>query len=86
MMKKTKNLIFVFLFTLLCVVNSSSARSYPVLNVTGKFCGNTAPDCTIPLPRIHNADYLKYKNSALHRRIYSVLWGGTYFGGRDFGL
>lgn len=82
----TKNLISLFWFAILIIINISSARSYPVLNVTGKFCGNNTPECTIPLPHITGADYLKYKNSALHRRIYSVLWGGTYFGWWDFGL
>lgn len=59
-------------------------RNYPVSEIQGKFCENQ--ECTIPLPILHGANYLNYINNPLYRRIYSVLWGGTYFGGRDFGL
>ena len=73
--------MFVFLFAL---GNISSAREYPIKEVTGKFCG-TSQMCTIPLPRIEKARYLDYVRNPLIRRVYSVLRGGTYFGGRDFG-
>lgn len=73
--------LLVFLFAL---GNMSSAREYPIKEVTGKFCG-TSQMCTIPLPRIEKARYLDYVRNPLIRRVYSVLRGGTYFGGRDFG-
>jgi murein DD-endopeptidase MepM/ murein hydrolase activator NlpD len=40
----------------------------------------------MPLPRIVNANYESYKNDAQFRRIYTVLWGGTYDYGWDIGL
>lgn len=64
----------------------SHGRSYPVQEISGKFCENLTQECSIPLPKIHNADYLNFQNNPLYRRIYTVLRGGTYFGGRDFGL
>ena len=73
--------LFVFLFLL---GNMSLAREYPIKEVTGKFCG-TSQMCTIPLPKIEKARYLDYVRNPLIRRVYSVLRGGTYFGGRDFG-
>ena len=75
----------IFLSVLFFVFgNLSFARDYPVKEVSGKFCGNNQI-CTIPLPKIEQANYLNYEKSPLIRRIYSVLWGGTYFWGRDFG-
>lgn len=40
----------------------------------------------MPLPRIVNANYELYKNDSQFRRIYTVLWGGTYDYGWDIGL
>lgn len=64
--------------------NVSFAWEYPVREVTGKFCG-TSELCTIPIPKIEQARYLDFIKNPLIRRVYSVLRGGTYFGGRDFG-
>lgn len=81
-----KNLIFLLFLSWNILVNLSYGRSYPVQEITGKFCDNFQTECTIPLPTITKADYLKYQNNPLYRRIYTVLRGGTYFWGRDFGL
>lgn len=80
---KIKSLIFLSVFSFV-FGNLSFARDYPVKEVTGKFCG-TSQMCTIPLPKIEKARYLDYVKNPLIRRVYSVLRGGTYFGGRDFG-
>jgi hypothetical protein len=40
----------------------------------------------MPLPRIANADYEKFKADSQYRRIYTVLWGATYDYGWDVGL
>jgi hypothetical protein len=74
---KIKSLIFLSLLSFV-FGNLSFARDYPVKEVSGKFCGNNQI-CTIPLPKIEQANYLNYEKSPLIRRIYSVLWGGTYF-------
>ena len=80
---RIKSLIFLSVFSFV-FGNLSFARDYPVKEVTGKFCG-TSQMCTIPLPKIEKARYLDYVKNPLIRRVYSVLRGGTYFGGRDFG-
>ena len=74
---KIKSLIFLSVLSFV-FGNLSFARDYPVKEVSGKFCGNNQI-CTIPLPKIRQANYLNYEKSPLIRRIYSVLWGGTYF-------
>ena len=77
--------IFILLISLLirgCA--KSFARSYPVKQVEGNFCGQTGWLCKIDLPRIEKADYLKYQNFPRYRQIYTVMWWGTYFGGWDF--
>lgn len=79
-----KNLIFFSVFLLIGSGLMVHGRNYPVSEIQGKFCQNQ--ECTIPLPILHGANYFNYINNPLYRRIYSVLWGGTYFGGRDFGL
>lgn len=82
---KGKSCILVFLISL-----SSSlfcwAWSYPVQEVEGSFCWETGGKCTLELPRILNGDLLQYYQIPRYRQIYSVLWGGTYFGGWDFGF
>lgn len=62
------------------------AWSYPVKEVEGAFCGQSGGVCKIELPRISKADYLKYYQLPRYRQIYTVLWGGTYFWGWDFGF
>ena len=74
---KIKSLIFLSVLSFV-FGNTSFAREYPVKEVSGKFCGNNQI-CIIPLPKIEQANYLNYEKSPLIRRIYSVLWGGTYF-------
>lgn len=39
--------------------------------------------CKINLPRIHNANYASYKDSTVHRQIYTVLRAAPYKAGRD---
>jgi len=39
--------------------------------------------CKIGLPRIHNANYAWYKDSTIHRQIYTVLRAAPYKAGRD---
>lgn len=71
---------------LLLTFSEGFAWSYPVKEVTWSFCGETGGVCSIELPRIEKADYLKYQNQPRYRQIYTVMWWWTYFGGRDFGF
>jgi murein DD-endopeptidase MepM/ murein hydrolase activator NlpD len=38
------------------------------------------------LPRIQNADYYAFKDSILHRSVYTILWGASYTYRWDYGL
>jgi murein DD-endopeptidase MepM/ murein hydrolase activator NlpD len=64
---------------------------YPFAQIAKPSCRKEAwstldDTCKMPLPRIVNANYESYKNDAQFRRIYTVLWGGTYDYGWDIGL
>lgn len=63
--------------------NISFWRSYPIKEVSKVACKFThwsehSEDCKIPLPRIEDANYKKYKDDIDMRLIYSVLWASTY--------
>ena len=74
--------VLVFLFS----IPSSFSWSYPVKQVEGAFCEQGKERCTIELPRILQADYLKYQKLFPYSQVYTVMWWWTYFGGRDFGF
>lgn len=64
---------------------------YPFAQIAKPSCRKEAwstldDSCKIPLPRIVNANYELYKNDSQFRRIYTVLWWGTYDYGWDIGL
>lgn len=82
-MKNTLKLLSLWL-ALFVLTPITFGWSYPVLEVEWNFCWADAWICKIDLPRIEWADYLKYKNSALYREIYSVMYWATYFDWRDF--
>ncbi|MDR0859913.1 MAG: hypothetical protein LBO09_02820 [Candidatus Peribacteria bacterium] len=73
--------LFSFLFSFLAQAN---ARSYPLQEITPSKC--VGEECTIPLPKIQNADYFSYRNLPTYRSTYSMLRLSTYFGGRDVGI
>ena len=79
-----KFFLSLILFSLFCIVSSANAWSYPVKQVTWHYCEQTWELCTIDLPHIIWADYLTYQDSQLYRRIYSVMWGWTYYNWWDF--
>jgi hypothetical protein len=61
------------------------ARNYPIQTVTLNSCDPSQEQCVFDLPRIVDADYRFYRNSRLHRRIYTVLRWATYPGQWDIG-
>lgn len=77
---------FWFLLSLLVLPAVCEGRSYPVKEIEGNFCGQSGWICKIELPRILKADYLSYEKLPRYRQIYTVMRGGTYFWGRDFGF
>lgn len=79
-----KPLLFSCLTLASCFLWTSYAWTYPVQEVSWNFCWETGGVCSIELPKIENADYLSYQNSALYREIYTVMWWGTYYDWRDF--
>lgn len=81
-MMKNQIYKFSFLASILLISTFSNivkSWSYPLKNITITNCEN----CTIELPKIKNADYYSYKNSAIYRKVYSMLRLSTYYGGRD---
>ncbi len=81
-----RSLLASISFAIIIWAHSAFAWSYPVQEVEGNFCEGSGWVCKIELPRILKADYLKYQSLAHYRQIYTVMWGGSYFGGRDFGF
>lgn len=59
------------------------ARSYPIQQVKINNCIVWQEICETTLPRIQNADYDRYANDPLYRRIYTVLRWATYIGQWD---
>ncbi|MDD5376733.1 MAG: M23 family metallopeptidase [Candidatus Gracilibacteria bacterium] len=83
---------FLSFFLFLVGIQAASAGSfvYPLDQIAAPSCrfstwASLGSDCKIPLPRIIGADYTKYKTDTMYRRIYSVLWEGTYDYGWDVG-
>ena len=69
---------------LLLAFSFCSARSYPLKEITLTPC--TGETCTFDLPKVKNADYFSYQDDPLYRRVYSMLWLGTYFEKWDVGI
>jgi murein DD-endopeptidase MepM/ murein hydrolase activator NlpD len=87
-MKKYLLFIPVFLATLHTV--SAGSFVYPIDQIAKPACRYSAwstldDGCKMTLPRITGADYTKFKDDKVYRRIYSVLWGATYAYGWDVG-
>ena len=81
------NLRYLFLLmTLIVCIPSCFSWSYPVKEVEGTFCEQGKEYCTIELPHILQADYLKYQKRFPYAQIYTVMWGWSYFWGWDFGF
>lgn len=70
----------ILLISLFFVCSFCNARSYPLKEIT---LSNCKENCTIELPKITNASYYSYKNSALYRKVYSMLRLSTYYWWRD---
>lgn len=66
---------FVCFLAFVFFTPSLFARSYPVKEVAGAFCEKENASCVIALPRILQADYLKYQKLPLYRQVYTVMWG-----------
>ena len=69
--------------SILLTIGLTSARQYPIQQVTVNNCIPEQETCTMMLPRIVNANYNTYRNNSTYRRIYTVLRGATYPGQRD---
>ena len=64
----------------------TTARSYPIKQIRLNHCFPTdTVTCTVDLPIIQGANYTKYQDDSIYRRVYSVLRSATYTHGRDFG-
>ena len=57
-LEKMKRIFILLISLLIRWCAKSFARSYPVKQVEGNFCGQTGWLCKIDLPRIEKADYL----------------------------
>ncbi len=71
--------------------HSVGARSYPTPEIAKPACrfqhwDLLGPDCKMTLPRIQDANYYAFKDSILHRSVYTVLWWASYTYRRDYGL
>jgi murein DD-endopeptidase MepM/ murein hydrolase activator NlpD len=69
---------------------AESGFGYPFTEISKTNCRKEAwstlgNECKMPLPRIMGADYGKYVQDTVMRRVYSVLWGATYDYGWDIG-
>ncbi len=69
--------------SIILMIGISSARQYPIQQVTINNCIPEKETCTMQLPRIIGANYDAYRNNSEYRRIYTVLRGATYPGQRD---
>jgi len=69
--------------SIILAIGLTSARQYPIQQVTVNNCIPEQETCTMPLPRIIGANYDAYRNNSTHRRIYTVLRGATYPWQRD---
>ena len=77
--------VILFLVLSLGLLSEADAGSfiYPFDQIAAPSCrfstwSTLTGDCKIPLPRIVGANYAKYKTDTTYRRIYSVLYEGTY--------
>ena len=77
-----KKLISLVLISILST-NVGFARSYPIKDIIKT---NKGQSYSYALPRISGGNYLVYKNNPLYRQTYTMLWGSTYFDGRDMGM
>jgi murein DD-endopeptidase MepM/ murein hydrolase activator NlpD len=67
---------------------SNTSFVYPLQQVSTIDCRaqqweQLEDDCKLNLPRIANANYAGYKDSTIHRQIYTVLRAAPYKAGRD---
>jgi len=67
---------------------SNNAFIYPIQQVSTIDCRTQQREqmeagCKINLPRITNANYTQFKESSVHRQMYTVLWAAPYKAGRD---
>ena len=74
-----KIILFFSLFSSLIPFVSAGNFIYPLSQIAAPSCrfqtwGGLGSECKMALPKITNADYDKYKDDKLMRRVYSVLW------------
>lgn len=69
--------------SILLAIGITSARQYPIQEVTLNNCIPEQETCTMMLPRIIDANYDAYRKNSTYRRIYTVLRGASYKGQRD---
>lgn len=76
---------WLLLLSLWLYIAPTLARNYPIQTVTLNNCDPSQEECVVNLPRIVDADYDRYRNNSLYRRIYTVLRWATYPGQWDRG-
>ncbi len=86
-----KIFILLALFSASISVAHAGNFIYPFDKIAAPSCRfqtweNLSDDCKMILPRIQNADYDKFKDDKMMRRVYSVLWWSTYDYGWDVGM
>ncbi|MDD2515831.1 MAG: M23 family metallopeptidase [Candidatus Gracilibacteria bacterium] len=91
MFKKTLKIILVFLILISSKNVFAGNFVYPFDKISDPKCRFTdwellEDSCKIEIPKITGADYGKYKANTTYRRIYSILWSGTYNYGWDVGF
>ena len=69
---------------------SGTTFVYPFAQIAVPSCrfsewSTLGDDCRMSIPRIEGADYTRYSSNSMYRRIYTVLWEGTYDYGWDVG-
>jgi len=77
--------IFLFIIFVFCfwVVN---AWSYPLHYIYPNSCELGNFSCAYKLPIIEDAEYEKYRYNSNYNKVYTMLWGTTYFDGKDIGM
>ncbi len=81
-----KKQILLIGIIIICWVSTTLWRSYPIQQVSNEECKEKWIPCTYDLPRIEDANYIKYKSDKTYRETYSMLRSTTYYDGWDIWL
>lgn len=74
-----KIFLSIVFFSILSPFTHAGNFIYPLDQIAAPSCrfqnwSSLSGDCKMPLPKIMGADYDKFKDDKLMRRVYSVLW------------